>query len=251
MLTKRIIPCLDVYEGRVVKGVNFKNLEDIGDPVELAKYYNDEGADEIVFLDVGASYKSKNLILNVLNAVSQVVFIPISVGGGIRNLDDIRNALCAGADKVSFCTSALIRPELIKEGAEIFGSQCIVLSVDAKKEGDRYFAYKYGGRENSNRDVLEWVKYAESLGCGEILLNSIDRDGTKEGYDLELVRLVTSSVSIPVIASGGAGSLHQIYEAFSLGEADAALVASIVHKREVRIKDIKIYLQERGISVRL
>ncbi|MCX7959826.1 MAG: imidazole glycerol phosphate synthase subunit HisF, partial [Deltaproteobacteria bacterium] len=250
MLTKRIIPCLDVFEGRVVKGVNFRNLTDIGDPVELARFYNDEGADEIVFLDVGASYKSKNLMLDVVNAVSQVVFIPISVGGGIRTVDDIRNALLAGADKVSFCTAALERPELISESASIFGSQCIVLSVDAKKEGNSYFAYKYGGRENSGRDVIEWVKFAESSGAGEILLNSIDRDGTREGYDILLLKKVAESVSIPVIASGGAGKPDQICEAFSDGNADAALVASIVHTKEFRIRDIKMFLKERGINVR-
>ncbi len=251
MLTKRIIPCLDVFEGRVVKGVNFRNLEDIGDPVELARYYNDEGADELVFLDVGASYKSRNLMLDVVNAVSQVVFIPISVGGGIRTVEDIRSALLAGADKVSFCTAALERPELIREGAKIFGSQCIVLSVDARKEGERYVAYKYGGRERSDWDVIRWIRYAESLGCGEVLLNSIDRDGTKEGYDLELLKTVSESAGVPVIASGGAGRLHQIYEAFSEGKADAALVASIVHKKEFRIRDIKLYLKDKGINVRL
>lgn len=233
MLTKRIIPCLDVYEGRVVKGFNFKNLQDIGDPVELAKFYNDEGADELIFLDVGASYLSKNLMLDVVNAVSKVIFIPISVGGGIRDINDIRNALLAGTDKVSFCTAALERPELIREASEIFGSQCIVLSVDAKREGDFYYAYKYGGRENSLRKVIEWIKLAESLGAGEILLNSIDKDGTNQGYDLELLRLTTSAVRIPVIASGGAGELHQIFEAFSIGNADAALIASIVHKKSI------------------
>ncbi|MCX7944518.1 MAG: imidazole glycerol phosphate synthase subunit HisF [Deltaproteobacteria bacterium] len=251
MLTKRIIPCLDVFEGRVVKGIHFKNLVDVGDPVELAKFYNDEGADELVFLDIGASYRSKSLMLDMVNKVSQVVFIPISVGGGIRTVEDIRNALLSGADKVSFCTAALMNPELIREGARIFGSQCIVLSVDAKKEDNEYFAYKLGGRVNSGMKVLQWVKLAESLGAGEILLNSIDRDGTKLGYDIELLRAVTDCVSIPVIASGGAGELYQIYEAFSLGNADAALMASIIHRKEFGIKEIKRYLKDRGINVRL
>jgi cyclase len=251
MLTVRIIPCLDVFEGKVVKGVNYQNLKEVGDPVELAKYYNDEGADELVFLDVGASYKSKNLMLDVINAVSKVVFIPISVGGGIRSVEDIRNALLAGADKVSICTAALNNPDLIKEGADIFGSQCIVLSVDAKSVGDSYNAFKYGGREDSGRDVIEWVRYAESLGAGEVLLNSIDRDGTQSGYDLRLLKMVSEVVHIPVIASGGAGSPEQIYLAIKEGGADAALVASIVHNREFSIREIKLYLQDRGINVRL
>ena len=210
MLATRVIPCLDVDFGRVVKGIKFRDIRDAGDPVELAREYNRQGADEITFLDIGASARSRDTMVDVVERVSVVVFVPLTVGGGIRSVDDMRRILNAGADKVAVCTAALRHPDLLKEGANLFGSQCIVLSVDAQRAGDSWHAYARGGREDTGRDVLEWVREAEALGAGEILLNSIDRDGTREGYDLELVRRVCESVSIPVIASGGAGTPEQV-----------------------------------------
>ncbi len=250
MLAKRIIPCLDIDNGRVVKGLKFKDIKDAGSPEELAKYYNDEGADELVFLDIGASYKSRNILLDVVEKVSSQVFIPLTVGGGIRTVDDIRMVLNAGADKVSMCTSALKNPDLISEGAKIFGSQCIVLSIDAKKHGDRWYAYAYGGRENTNIDAIEWAKRATELGAGEILLNSIDQDGTKEGYDLELTSIISESVNVPVIASGGGGTLEQILQGIKEGKADAVLLASVLHFKELSIREIKEYLNKNGVIVR-
>ena len=250
MLATRIIPCLDVDEGKVVKGIKFKEIKEAGDPVELAREYNKQGADELVFLDIGASYKSREIMADVVRAVSREVFIPLTVGGGIRSVDDMRNILMSGADKVAMCTSAIKNPALLSEGARAFGSQCIVLSIDAKKEGDSWYAFTHGGRNNSGLDALQWAKKGEELGAGEILLNSIDMDGTKAGYELELTKRVSESVSIPVIASGGAGTLEQVLEAVTKGKADAVLLASLLHFGEFKISDIKNYLQDSGVSVR-
>lgn len=250
MLAVRIIPCLDVEDGRVVKGIKFKEIRDAGDPVELAKMYNDQGADEIVFLDIGATYRSRKTMIDVVEKVSSCVFVPLSVGGGIRTVDDMRALLNAGADKVSVCSAALKNPDLIARGAEIFGSQCIVLSVDAKRTGGSWHAYLQGGRQDSGIDALEWIREAEQLGAGEILLNSIDMDGTRSGYDLELTRTVSEMVSIPVIASGGAGNKKQILDAVQEGKADAVLIASLLHYRDYTIDDFKTYLKKEGVPVR-
>jgi cyclase len=250
MLAIRVIPCLDVDEGRVVKGIKFRDLRDVGDPVELARAYNDQGADELTFLDIGASAKSRELMLDVVEKVSGKVFIPLTVGGGIRSVEDMRMALQAGADKVAICTSALLDPSLISKGAEALGSQCIVLSIDAKKYGGRWHAYTHGGRHNTGIDALEWAVRGEKLGAGEILLNSIDMDGTRKGYDLELTKRASELLHIPVIASGGAGNLEQIYEAIALGKGDAVLLASLLHYGEYTIKDIKDYLKKRGVPIR-
>ncbi|HDN86638.1 MAG: imidazole glycerol phosphate synthase subunit HisF [Candidatus Omnitrophota bacterium] len=257
MLAKRIIPCLDVKDGRVVKGVNFKNLKDAGDPVEQAKVYAEEGADEIIFLDITASLEKRKTILDVVKRTAQTIFIPFTVGGGIRNLEDIRILLKSGADKVSMNTSAVEVPSLIKEGAEEFGSQCIVVAIDAKLiENEKNFTkkwelYTYGGTKPTGIDAIEWAKKAESLGAGEILLTSMDKDGTKDGYDLELTKAVSEAVNIPVIASGGAGNLEHLYQAFTVGKADAVLAASIFHYGEYSVREAKTYLKERGIPVRL
>ncbi len=250
MLATRIIPCLDVYGGNVVKGVKFNNIKNAGDPVELAKFYNEQNADEIVFLDIGASYESRKTIIDVVKQVSREVFIPLTVGGGIRTVEDMRNVFHCGADKVAICTSAILNPRLIYDGASIFGSQCIVLSIDAKRHGKSWCAYTYGGRNNSGLDVIKWAKKGEQLGAGEILLNSIDMDGTKTGYDIELIRKVSLSVKIPVIASGGAGKLDHMLKAIIDGKADAVLLASLLHYAEYTIYDIKKYLQENGVVVR-
>ncbi len=250
MLTTRIIPCLDVDEGRVRKGVRFKELRDVGDPMEFARRYNDQGADELIFLDIGASYKSREILIDVVRGVSREVFIPLTVGGGLRTVEDMRAVLNAGADKVALCTSALHNPDLLSRGAQTFGSQCIVLSVDAKKRGTRWYAYTHGGRNNSGVDVISWAKKGEALGAGEILLNSMDRDGTQQGYDLELTRTVSESVNIPVIASGGAGTLEQIYEVVENGKTDAVLLASLLHDGEYTVQEIKTYLKKRGVCVR-
>jgi len=250
MLTLRIIPCLDVEDGRVVKGVKFKNIRDAGDPLTLASLYDEQGADEIIFLDIAATYKSRKTMIEVVEEVSKEVFVPLTVGGGIRSLQDMRDLLNAGADKVSICSAALKNPELIQEGAQVFGSQCVVLSIDAQRVRDSWNAFVKGGREDTGRDVLEWAKTGEMLGAGEILLNSMDADGTREGYDLSLTQQVSSRVSIPVIASGGAGSLNQIYEAVEIGGADAVLVASLLHYREYSILDIKDHLRRKGVPIR-
>lgn len=250
MLATRIIPCLDVDNGRVVKGIKFKGIQDAGDPVELARLYNAQRADEITFLDIGASYKSREILLDVVEQVSREIFVPLTVGGGIRSIEDMRNILRAGADKVAMCTSAIKNPGLLSQGADIFGSQCMVLSVDAKREGNSWHAYINGGRMDSGLDVLEWVKMAEEVGAGEILLNSIDKDGTRQGYDLELTRTVSEMVNIPVIASGGAGTLEQIYQAVVEGRGEAVLLASLLHYREVEVTDIKLFLQKKGVVVR-
>ena len=250
MLATRIIPCLDVDNGRVVKGIKFKEIRDAGDPVELASLYNRQGADELTFLDIGASYKSREIMIDVVERVSREVFIPFTVGGGIREVADMRRILKAGADKVAVCSAAIKNPELLTQGAEIFGSQCIVLSIDAKRHGDSWHAYLNGGRIDSGIDAVEWAKKGEALGAGEILLNSIDMDGTKKGYDLELNRRVSETVNIPVIASGGAGTLEQMYEVIQKGKADAVLLASLLHYGEYTVADIKNYLKEKGVCVR-
>lgn len=250
MLTTRIIPCLDVKDGRVVKGIKFKALRDAGDPVELAKVYNEQGADEIVFLDIGASYRSRHTMLEVVERVSDCVFVPLTVGGGIRTIQEMRDALNAGADKVAICTAALETSDLINEGAARYGSQCIVLSIDGKRVGNRWHAFAKGGRVDTGVDAVGWALEAERRGAGEILLNSIDRDGTGTGYDLELTRRVADSVSIPVIASGGAGSLDQLYQAVVDGHADAVLLASLLHYQAYTVADIKQYLKRKGLHIR-
>lgn len=250
MLTVRIIPCLDVDEGRVVKGVKFKDLQIAGDPVELAERYYKEGADELTFLDVGATYKSRKTLIEVVKEISKRIFIPLTAGGGIRSIEDIRELLLAGADKVAICTAAIQNPNLIKEAAEIFGSQCIVLSLDVARVGNNYHAFSHGGRVDANLDAIKWAVDAEVLGAGEILLNSIDRDGTGSGYDIGLLRRVGETVKIPVIASGGAGKLEQIFEAIGQGGADAVLLASRLHFGEMTISGIKTYLKNKGVSIR-
>ena len=251
MLAKRIIPCLDVDDSRVVKGIKFKEIRDAGDPVELARFYNEQGADELVFLDIGASYKSRATMIDVVARVSKEVFIPLTVGGGIRSVEDMRNILLAGADKVAVCTAAIKNPALLSEGAAIFGSQCIVLSIDARREGhDTWHAYTHGGRHDSGLDAIAWARQGEQLGAGEILLNSIDRDGTLQGYDLELNARISQAAKIPVIASGGAGNIQHMVEAVQIGKADAVLLASLVHFGEYTIPEIKNYMREQGVVVR-
>ena len=253
MHTIRIIPCLDVNNGRGVKGVNFVNLTDAGDPVEIAEAYDKAGADELVFLDITASSDGRNTVVDMVRRVAEKVFIPFTVGGGIRTVDDFRAILREGADKVSVNSAAIKRPELIKEAAEIFGSQCVVVAIDAKRREpfDGWNIYLNGGRVDTGIDAVEWAKRAESLGAGEILLTSMDCDGTKSGYDIELTRQISEAVSIPVIASGGAGSLEHFKDAVTEGKADAVLAASLFHFKELEIKQVKEYLQKEGISVRL
>ena len=252
MHTKRIIPCLDVNNGRVVKGVNFVNLRDAGDPVEIASFYNQAMADEIVFLDITASSDARNIMLDVVARTAEQVFIPLTVGGGIRTIDDFRRILSAGADKISVNSAALNRPELINEAAEKFGNQCVVVAIDAKRrDASGFDVYLNGGRVNTGRDAIEWVVEAEKRGAGEILLTSMDCDGTKAGYDIELTRAVSDAVSIPVSASGGAGSMEHFAQALTDGGAEAALAASLFHYREMEILDLKHYLADRGIPVRI
>ena len=252
MYAKRIIPCLDVKDGRVVKGVNFVNLIDAGDPVECAALYNQAGADELVFLDITASSDSRNTVADMVRRVAERVFIPFTVGGGIRSVEDFRTILNAGADKVAVNSAALHRPELISEAAEKFGSQCVVCAIDAKRRPcGGWDVYLNGGRVNTGRDALEWAKEAERLGAGEILLTSMDADGTKAGYDLELTHAISQNAGIPVIASGGAGELSHFKDAFLQGKADAVLAASLFHFREIEIMDLKNYLRGEGIPVRI
>ncbi len=253
MLAKRIIPCLDVKEGRVVKGIKFVNIKDAGDPVELAKEYNKQGADELVFLDITASHEKRDIMIDVVRKVGRQVFIPFTVGGGIRTIKDIRDILNAGADKVSLNTAAVESPEIIKKASDKFGSQCIVLAIDAKKNEkmkNGFEVYTYGGRKPTKIDAIEWAKKAEKLGAGEILLTSMDRDGTKKGFNLKLTKKISSSVGIPVIASGGVGELKHFEEAFKEGKADAALAASIFHYKEYTVEDIKRFLKNNGITIR-
>lgn len=251
MFTKRIIPCLDVNEGRVVKGVNFVNLRDAGDPVEIAGVYDREGADELVFLDITASSDNRATVVDMVRKVAEKVFIPFTVGGGIRTVEDFRAILREGADKVSVNSAAINRPELISEAALKFGSQCVVVAIDARRTGDSFHVYKNGGRVDTGLDAVEWAMRAEKLGAGEILLTSMDCDGTKAGYDIELTSTIAKSVGIPVIASGGAGTAEDFYDALTEGKADAALAASLFHYRELEIREVKEYLRSRGISVRL
>ena len=253
MFTKRIIPCLDVHNGRVVKGVNFVNLKDAGDPVEIAKAYDAAGADELVFLDITASSDNRNTVVDMVRAVAANVFIPFTVGGGIRTVEDFKMLLREGADKISINSSAIMNPQLIHDAALKFGSQCVVVAIDAKKraDGSGWNIYKNGGRVDVGLDALEWAKRVESLGAGEILLTSMDCDGTKAGYDIELTRAIADAVKIPVIASGGAGTMEHFYEALTKGSADAALAASLFHYKELEIREVKTYLRDKGVSVRL
>lgn len=266
MLAKRIIPCLDVKEGRVVKGVSFVNLRDAGDPVEVAALYNDEGADEICFLDITASYERRSIMIDVVGRTAEKVFMPLTVGGGVRSMEDIRALLKAGADKVSINTAAVENPEFVREASGRFGSQCIVVAIDAKRvspppHGGAEFnsvpgklqweVYIHGGRTPAGLDVIQWAKKMEEYGAGEILLTSMDRDGTKDGYDIELTRAVSGAVSIPVIASGGAGTAEHLYEGLTEGNADAVLAASIFHFRQYTIREVKEYLKDRGIFIRI
>lgn len=250
MLTKRIIPCLDVKEGRVVKGVSFVSLRDAGDPVELARFYDKQGADELVFLDISASHEGKETMVEVVKTVATELSIPFTVGGGIRTLDDIKRMLRAGADKVSLNTAALDRPELIKEGADYFGSQCIVVAIDAKKNGGSWDVYTHGGRNKTEWDAVEWAKRSVELGAGELLLTSMDKDGQKDGFDLKMIEAVREAVEVPVIASGGAGNREHFAEVFEEVDADAALAASIFHYKETSIAEVKDYLKTKGVNVR-
>lgn len=251
MLAKRIIPCLDVKDGRVVKGVQFVGLRDAGDPVELAKKYSEEGADELVFLDISASHEGRKTMVDVIERTAANITIPFTVGGGINSVEDMKRILRAGADKISLNTAAVLRPELVREGATVFGSQCIVVAIDARKVGDgRWEVYTHGGRNATGRDVVEWAREVEALGAGELLLTSMDDDGEKKGFGIELTRRVSEAVGIPVIASGGAGSREHFYDVLTEGKADAALAASIFHYDETSIQAVKEYLQSKGVVVR-
>ena len=251
MLTKRIIPCLDVKDGRVVKGVKFLELRDAGDPVDCAMAYDKENADELVFLDITASHENRATMISVVEKVAESIYIPFTVGGGIKSVSDIRDLLKAGCDKISLNTRAIEDPELIRKSSERFGSQCIVLAIDAKKDGEEWRVYTHGGRNPTDLEAVSWAKKGEELGAGEILLTSMDRDGTKIGYDLDLLVKISRAVRIPVIASGGAGTLEHFYDGFTKGEADACLAASIFHFGEFKIPEVKKYLQNKGIPVRV
>ena len=253
MHTKRIIPCLDVTGGRVVKGVNFVNLRDAGDPVEVAKMYDKAGADELVFLDITASSDARNIVIDMVRRVAETVFIPFTVGGGIRTVDDFKVILREGADKISINSSAINTPELISDAADKFGSQCVVVAIDAKRraDGSGWNVYKNGGRVDVGLDAVEWAIRAEKMGAGEILLTSMDCDGTKAGYDIELTKMISENVSIPVIASGGAGTKDHFYDALTEGKADAALAASLFHYKELEISDLKQFLKDKDVAVRL
>ena len=254
MLAKRVIPCLDVRDGRVVKGVQFVNIRDAGDPVEVAHIYDEQGADEVVFLDITASHERRKILLEVVQATAECCFMPLTVGGGVREIDDIWTLLKNGADKVAINTAAVNGPEVVERGARRFGSQCIVVAIDAKRqvgeEPPAWEVYTHGGRTPTGLDAVEWAVEVERLGAGEILLTSMDRDGTRDGYDLELTRTVSEAVTIPVIASGGVGTLEHLYEGLAIGKADAVLAASIFHYREYSVGDAKAYLEQRGIPVR-
>ena len=253
MFTKRIIPCLDVHAGRVVKGVNFVNLQDAGDPVEIAAAYDKAGADEVVFLDITASSDARKTVVDMVRKVAETVFIPFTVGGGIRTVEDFKVLLREGADKISVNSAAIMNPTLICDAADKFGSQCVVVAIDAKRraDGSGWNVYKNGGRVDMGIDAVEWAMKADQLGAGEILLTSMDCDGTKAGYDLELTRMIADNVSVPVIASGGAGTKEHFYDALTRGGADAALAASLFHYKELEVREVKAYLAERGVSVRL
>lgn len=253
MLSKRIIPCLDVFMGKVVKGINFINIKEVGDPVASAKFYNDEGADEIVFLDITASYEGRKTMLDIVEKAAENIFIPLTVGGGIRDIEDIRNTLKAGADKVSLNSSAVKNPDIIDKASSKFGNQCITIALDAKRRKDNtgFNVYINGGRTDTGLDAVKWAKEAQKRGAGEILLTSMDYDGTKAGYDIPLTKAICSEVSIPVIASGGCGRIEHFYDALKDGMADAALAASLFHYRELSIRQVKEYLKDRNIEVRL
>ncbi len=253
MFTKRIIPCLDVHNGRVVKGVNFVNLKDAGDPVEIAAAYDKAGADELVFLDITASSDARSTVVDMVREVAKKVFIPFTVGGGIRTVDDFKLLLREGADKISVNSAAIMNPGLIREAAEKFGRQCVVVAIDARRrpDGSGWNIFKNGGRVDMGIDAVEWAMQADRLGAGEILLTSMDCDGTKSGYDIELTRTIAEHVSVPVIASGGAGTMEHFYDALTEGKADAALAASLFHYKELEIREVKKYLRDRGVSVRL
>lgn len=253
MFTKRIIPCLDVHNGRVVKGINFVNLRDAGDPVEVGAAYDAAGADELVFLDITASSDARAIKLDMVRRVAERVFIPFTVGGGIRTVEDFKEILREGADKIAVNTAAILNPRLIADAADKFGSQCVVVAIDAKRraDGSGWNIYKNGGRVDMGIDAIEWATKAHSLGAGEFLVTSMDKDGTKDGYDLELTRQIAEAVPVPVIASGGAGTKEHFYEALSEGKADAALAASLFHYKELEIREVKEYLRGRGVSVRL
>lgn len=251
MYCKRIIPCLDVKEGKVVKGINFVGLKEVGDPVELAQKYYEQGADELVFLDINASYENRDTMLDVVEKVSRVIFIPFTVGGGIRTIEDIKDTLRAGADKVSLNSIIVKNPDLINEASKIYGSQCIVAAIDAKKHGDKWNVYINGGRVDTGKDVIEWIKEVQERGAGEILLTSMDADGTKDGYDIELLKAANSVCKVPLIASGGCGSLDDFVRVFKEDVADAALAASLFHYGTLSVKQVKETLKENGIDVRL
>ncbi|GJM15662.1 MAG: imidazole glycerol phosphate synthase subunit HisF [Thermodesulfobacteriota bacterium] len=252
MLSKRIIPCLDVKDGRVVKGVNFVNLRDAGDPVEIAKKYSEEGADEVCFLDITASNEERKTMIDVVERTAGQVFVPLTVGGGVRTLEDVRQMLLAGADKVSINTAAVNNPDFVREAADKFGTQCIVVAIDARSTGeDKWEVFTHGGRNNTGIDAVEWAQKMEEYGAGEILLTSMDKDGTKSGYDLALTKTISRNLKIPIIASGGAGNLEHLSEGIKLGEADAVLVASIFHYGEYTITEAKEFMSNNGISVRL
>ena len=250
-LSKRIIPCLDVTDGRVVKGINFIDLQDAGDPVEIAKNYNEQGADEITFLDITASSDNRDLILDIIESVAKQIFIPLTVGGGVRSVNDVRRLLNAGADKVSINTSAILNPELVKESSARFGSQCIVVAIDAKRVNDHWEVFTHGGRNKTGLDALEWAKKMVNYGAGELLLTSMDRDGTKSGFDLELTQQISDAVEVPIIASGGVGNLKHLVDGVKLGKADAVLAASIFHFGEFSIKDAKEFMKNNNVEVRL
>jgi cyclase len=250
MLAKRIIPCLDVKDGRVVKGIGFVNLRDAGDPVEIARFYDEAGADELCYLDITASHEKRKILLDVVERTAAEVFMPLTVGGGVRTIQDIRDLLLAGADKVSINTAAVENPEFVKAAVERFGSQCIVVAIDAKRSQDGWQVYTHGGRKPAGLDTVDWAVRMTEAGAGEILLTSMDQDGTKEGYDIKLTRAVAEAVSIPIIASGGAGKLEHLYEVLAVGKADAVLAASIFHYRQHTILEAKNYLDSKGIRVR-
>jgi cyclase len=251
MLAKRIIPCLDVKSGRVVKGTQFVDLKDAGDPVENAKVYDEQGADEIAFLDITASYEERDILINIVRRTAEAILIPLTVGGGIRRLEDIRRLLNAGADKVSINTAAVKDPHFVERASKRFGSQCIVIAIDARRNGKSWEVFTHGGRTSTGIDAVLWARQMEEMGAGEILLTSMDRDGTKAGYDIELTRTIVEQASIPVIASGGVGQLEHLYEGLVFGKADAVLAASIFHYREFTIQQVKAFLKEKGVTIRL
>ena len=250
-LAKRIIPCLDVNAGRVVKGINFIDLQDAGDPVEIAKKYNEEGADEITFLDITASSDNRDLILDIIESVAKQIFIPLTVGGGVRSPDDVRRLLNAGADKISINTSAIINPELVAEVSSRFGSQCIVVAIDAKKVGNQWEVFTHGGRKSTGLDAVEWAKRMVDLGAGELLITSMDRDGTKQGFDVALTKLISDAVEVPIIASGGVGNIQHLVDGVLLGGADAVLAASIFHYGEYTIHEAKEFMHNNNVEIRL